>query len=158
MLSDLLIPFTSHAPKADGYDSNPVGQYVNSKHGDFISWFLQQKTAGSNTGTATITVLAASDNSGTGATAVAFSYRKKTTAPAVTAFGAVTAATASGFTTVANEDTEYEIEVNSRALPESLPYVALKLTEVVNDPVSVAVNGFITSPHYVGAGLPAATA
>ena len=158
MISDLVIPFTSHAPKADLYDTNPAGQYVNGKNGDRVSWFLQQKTAGTNTGTATVTVLAASSNSGTGAEAVPFVYRKKTTAVTVTTFGAATAAAAAGFTTTANENTIYEIDVDTHALPEGKPYVALKLTEVVNDPVDGAVIGLIANPRYIGGGIGEATA
>lgn len=158
MLSELMIPFTSHAPKTDLYDTGPVGQYVNTRHGAKVSWFLQNLTAGTNTGTATITVLAASDASGTGAAAVPFKWRKKTAGVANSAFGAVTDATAAGFTTTANENTIYEIEVDASVLPDGKPFVALKPTETVNDPVTGAVLGLVTVPYYVGDGLPQASA
>jgi hypothetical protein len=158
MLTDFAIPFTSHAPGADGYNADPVGQYVNAKNGDAVAWLLQQKSAGTNTGTATITVLAATNNSGSGATAVPFRYRKKTTGTDKTAVGDVTYVSASGVTTTANENTQYEIEVRADELPDGKPYVALKLTEAVNDPVSVAVNGFILKPRYMGDGRAEATA
>lgn len=150
MLTEEMVVFTSHAPKADLYDTSPVGQYVNAGKGGRISFLLQQKTAGTNTGTATITVLAASDTSGTGATAVPFFYRKKTTAVTSDAWGNVTAATASGFTTTANENTQYEIDVDPAALPDGKNFVALKLTETVNDPVDGAVLGVVVRPRYAG--------
>jgi hypothetical protein len=158
MLSELMIPFTSHAPKADLYDTSPAGQYVNTRHGAKVSWFLQQKTAGTNTGTATITVLAASDNAGTGAAAVPFKYRKKNAGVANSTHGNVIDATVAGFTTTANENTLYEIEIDASVLPDGKPFVALKLTETVNDPVDGAVLGLITVPYFVGTGLPEASA
>lgn len=151
--------FTSHAPKADLYDGNPAGTYVKGSAGAFIRWFLQQKTAGTNTGTATVTVLAASDSSGTGATAVPFRYRKKTTGTDKDAFGAVIEVAATGFTTTANEDTIYEIELEvSQNGIDGKPWVALKLTETVNDPVSGAVIGLVCKARYKGHNAPTALA
>lgn len=157
MESEYNVIFTSHAPKADLYDTNPVGTYVKSGAGAFVRWFLQQKTAGTNTGTATVTVLAASDSSGTGATAVPFRYRKKTSGVSSDAFGAVTEVTATGFTTTANEDTIYEIELEvARGLIEGKPWVALKLTETVNDPVTGSVMGMIDGVRNQGQNAPSA--
>lgn len=126
------------SPKTDIYDTNPTSEEVNLKNFLYALFILAQKTAGTNTGTATVTVEECSDGSGTGATAIPFVYRKKTTGASDT-WGAWTAATASGFTTTANEDTIYQVKVKADALSESKPFVRMKLTEVVNDPVSGGV-------------------
>ena len=152
MQSEKSVLFTSHAPQANLYGASPVGTYVKAMAK--VRWVLQQKSAGTNTGTATITVLAASANSGTGAVPVAFRWRKKTTATTSDAWGAVTDSASTGFTTVANENTIYEIEVEPTSLPDGKGWVALKLTQVVADAVDGAVLGYVVAPRYQGQSVP----
>lgn len=138
MLSEEFCIINSHSAAADRYNANPAGDYINAKNFNKITWLLSQATAGTNTGNATVTLLMATAADGTGATAVAFKYRKKTTG-ASAVWGAVTEATSSGFTTTANEDTIYEIEIESAKLDDGYNFVALKLTESTNDPVTGCV-------------------
>ncbi len=138
MLSESSLIVNVISPKTDIYDTNPAGAYINMKYANKVTFLLAQKTAGTNTGTATITVLAATSNGGAGAEAIEFKYRKKTTGASVV-YGNVVDATTAGFTTTANEDTIYEIEVEAAKLPETKPYVTIKLTEAVNDPVTGGV-------------------
>lgn len=145
---------TSHAPAADLYNGNPAGVAVALKQYEQVSFLLQQKTAGTNTGTATVTVEECSAQDGTGAAAVAFRYRKKTTATTSDAWGAWTAASASGFGTTANENTIYEIAVNARDLSDGKPYARVKLTETVNDPVDGAVVAVLYRHRYGGIDKP----
>lgn len=157
MLSESVCIINSHSAAADRYNTNPAGDYINAKYFDKIEWLLSQATAGTNTGTAVVTVLAATDASGTGATAVEFRYRKKTTA-ASAVWGAVTAATTSGFTTTANEDTIYEIELDCAQLAEGSNFVALKLTEGVNDPVTGCVIALGVTSRFKSQTMPDALA
>ena len=126
------------SPVADIYNGNPASDVVNLKEHGNVVFQLFQKTAGTNTGTATVTVMAASSAASSNAAAVVFKYQKKTTG-ASSVYGALTAATTSGFVTTANEDTIYNICVDAADLPDGKPYVYLKLTETVNDPVTGAV-------------------
>jgi hypothetical protein len=70
--------------------------------------------------------------------------------------GAVTNATSAGFSTTAAEDSIYEIEVLSSDLPQSKPWVHLKATEAVDDPVSGCVIALVSEPRYAGLDQPAA--
>ena len=134
LISENLKMVKGISPSADMYDGDPVSDAVQLGKYEKAMFVIHQKTAGTNTGTATITLLASSDASATGAEAIAFKYRKMTNGTSDTESD-ITAATTSGFTTTANEDTAYRIEINSAELPAGKPWVTLKATEVVNDPV-----------------------
>lgn len=129
---------TGLAPAADLYNGNPATDVVSLANYDRALFVLQQKTAGTNTGTATITMEECSTAAGASNVAIAFRYRKKTTGASDT-WGAWIAATTSGFVTTANEDTMYEVEVKADQLSESKPFLRMQLTETVNDPVTGAV-------------------
>lgn len=153
MLTETLHVLDSHAPAADRYNSNPAGDYVNTKYFEKVSFLLHQATAGTNTGTAVVTVNAASAANGTGAEAVAFRYRKKTTG-ASGAWGDITDAAAAGFTTTANEVTVYEIEVEAAKLPDGKPFISLQLTEGTNDPVTASALAIGVNPRYQATSMP----
>src|SRR5262245_34932711 len=89
------------APSDDVYNTNPSTDEVNMGLYDRATFLLFQKTAGTNTGTATITMRACSANDGSNAEAIAFRYRKIPTGTSDT-IGAWTTATTSGFVTTAN--------------------------------------------------------
>jgi hypothetical protein len=153
MLSESFAIINSHSPAADRYNANPVGDYINGKLFDRVEFLLAQATGGTNTGTAVVTVRAASDATGTGAEAVPFKYRKKTTG-ASAVMGAITDVTTAGFTTTANEDTIYEIEVEMTALPATKPFLALLLTEGVNDPVTACAIAIGVCARYQATSMP----
>lgn len=123
------------APSVDIYNATPTSDVVSLRDYQTAVFILRQKTAGTNTGTATMTLEACSDASATGAEAIAFAYAKNEACPADD-FGAWQAATAAGFTTTANKDAVYVAEVKGSDLPRTKPFVRAKLTEVVNDPVA----------------------
>jgi len=153
MLSETFAIVNSHSARADRYDTNPTGDYLNAGRFEKISFLLSQASAGTNTGTAVVTVLAASTDAGANAEAVAFRYRKKTTG-ASAVWGSVIEVAAAGFTTTANEDTIYEIEVPHDGLPDGKPFVALRLTEGVNDPVTACVIAVGVGVRYQGLAQP----
>jgi hypothetical protein len=70
--------------------------------------------------------------------------------------GNVINATASGFTTTANEDSIYEIEVLSSDLPQSKPWVHMLCTEATDNPVNGCVIALLSEPRYGGLTQPVA--
>jgi len=123
------------APSVDIYNATPTSDVVSLRDYQTAAFILRQKTAGTNTGTATMTIEACSDASGSNPEAIAFPYAKNEACPADD-FGAWLAATTAGFTTTANKDAVYVAEVKGTDLPRGKPFVRAKLTEVVNDPVA----------------------
>lgn len=133
------------APDADLYGADPTTDYVSLENYEHLTAMIAHGVGA--TGTVVVTVLAASANDGTGATAIAFKYRKHTV---VATQGAVTAATAAGFTIAAGSNQIAIIEVNADELPDGKPWVALDLNEGVDSPVDAAVIGILSKPRYAG--------
>lgn len=145
---------TGIAPVADIFNGNPVSDVVNLKN--FKKALFLVSHTGGTTGTGNLKVQAVDNPAGANAVDVEFKYAKKVTG-ASDVWGAVTqAVAATGVTTVATEATIYAIEVNADDLPEAKSYVQLKLTEVVNDPVTGAVTIVLLEPRF--GGVPFATA
>lgn len=146
------------APAADRWNTNPATDIVNTKLYGRVAFLVHQE--GGTTGKATLTVEACSDTSGTGAEAVPFLYSVGGTGASANgdATGAVTEAAAAGFDTTANADKLYVIELDAASLPADKPFVRLKATEAVNDPVNGAVEILLYQARYAGAALPTAIA
>lgn len=121
------------SPAADYNATTVTSPYVSLKNHNLLTVLVAHK--GGTTGKSTLTLLAASSVGGAGAVAVPYTYRRKTTGASDT-YSAIAAATAAGIDTVPTEDTIVELFVKSQDLPDGKPYVALVLTEAVNDPVS----------------------
>lgn len=147
-LSEKIHCVTALAASADTYDTSQVSDYISLKNYNSIMFVLMHGTG--TTGTATITVAMASDASGTGATNIPFSYRRVTAVATSDVEGAMTAATASGFTTTAGSDQMYIIEVNGEELDNDKMFVALTATEVVNSPVKGAWLAILGEARYPG--------
>lgn len=146
-------PIKALAPAADRWNTDPITDAINMANFNRLTFLVYQ--SGGTTGNATLTVLASTDASQTSAEAIPFRYRKMTTG-ASDVLGSVTNATAAGFTTTANEDSIYEIEVLSSALPDTKPWVHLKVTEATNDPVNGCIIALVSESRY--GGLTQATA
>lgn len=118
-------------PVADAFDTVQRTDVYNMKN--YIGCeFLIIKGVGT-TGTSTITVNACDDTTPSNRTAIPFRYRAQTSGDT---WGAVTAATASGFTTTAGSNQIYEIIVDGAEIAKTgYGYVELTATEVVNSPV-----------------------
>ena len=154
LLSEQLKIFSGLKPSSDRFSS------VNT-----VNWFsmsLYDKALGildigiGATGTAVVTVLAASDSSGTGAEAIAFS-RRRIGAASDTA-GTLTATASTGFTTTAGGGDMYLLEIDATDLPDGKHYVQFCLTEGVDSPVAAALIVILGAARYAGATLPAAMA
>lgn len=155
LFTEQVKPVKGLSPSADLYNGDPATDIFNMENYDKICFVLHQADGGGTTGKATITVEACDDVSATHKSAIAFKYRKMTTG-ASDVMGAVTAATASGFTTTANEDTVYFIEVSAADLPSGYPFVRMQLTESVNDPVSGSVLAYLMGARYKEPNMPSA--
>lgn len=151
MLSEKVKFVQCLAPLADVFDGDPAGLGVNTKLYEKVLFHLN-KGAGA-TGTATITVEKCSDSAGTGATAIAFKYRKSTTNDT---FGDLTAVSASGVATTAGASQQYLIEVDGRDTDDTLPFVRVQLTEVVDDPCTGSLIAICYEPRYIQANMPTA--
>lgn len=144
------------SPSADRYNTDPASDVVNMANFEKAVFLLHQcKNATSTAGTASVKPQAVSSVAASNAEDLPFKYTKKVTGADDT-MGAVTSVAAgSSFTTTANEDTIYVIEVDARDLPATKQYVQLKLTEVVNAPVIGSVICLLVGYRY---GYPFATA
>lgn len=154
MLSESVAkPIKALAPAADRWNSNPTTDSISMANHHRLTFLVYQ--SGGTTGNATITLLASATSTPGSSTALPFRYRKMTTG-ASDVLGDVTNATDAGFTTTANEDSIYEIEIDSSDLPDGKPWVHMLCTEATNDPVNGCVIALLSEPRY--AGLTHATA
>ena len=144
------------APAADRWNTSPATDIVNGALYQTVTFLVHQ--IGGTTGRATLTVEACSDVSGTGATAVPFRYSIGGTGAGAGGdeTGAVTNAAAAGFSTVANAEKLYLCEIDTSELPADKPFVRLKCTESVDDPVAGAVEIILSGARYAGVALPSA--
>ncbi len=138
------------APAADRWNTNPATDIVKLDEWNKAVFLVHQQ--GGTTGVATLTVEACSDNTGTGATAVAFAYAVGADGAGANSdiMGARTEAAAAGFNTTAAIDALYLIEIRGDQLPDGKPYVRLKCTEAVNDPVNGAVEIMLYEGRFIG--------
>lgn len=127
---------TGLAPAADRFNGSPATDVVNTKYADKVTFLIEH--SGGTSGYATLTVEECDNVTPSNTKAIAFNYRKKTTG-ASAAWGDITAATTSGVATTAAGDQIIEIQVDPAALTAGYPYVRLKCTETVDDPVNGAV-------------------
>lgn len=132
MLSEKHVILNAISPAADGFNTGPNSDVFAMRDLESITFIFQH--VGGTTGNGSLIVKACDDVSANNPTAIAARYRKKTTG-ASDAWGAVTALPTTGVTTVATEDTIYEIEVKATDLPKTQDFVFLDTTEVTNDPV-----------------------
>lgn len=143
LLSEVTNLRVAIAASADIYNGDPTSDYFNMADYRRMT-FVVHHGAGA-VGSATITVVAASDNTGTGAEAIPFRYRVN---GATAAPGTITAATASGFTIAAGANQIAAVEVDAAALPEGKPFLALVATEAVDGAVAGVVLALMSDPRY----------
>lgn len=119
------------APVADAFSGTVRSDVFNMKNYTGCT-FLIYKGVGA-TGTSTVTVNACDDTTPSNRTAIAFRYRANTSSDT---WGAVTAATTTGFATTAGSNHIYEIIVDASELAKAgYGYVELTMVESVDSPV-----------------------
>lgn len=149
LLGQVAIPFHALAAVADAFSGTVASAAWKMNFFQRATAFLHKGVG--TTGTSTITVEACSAADGTGATAIPFKYCKNTNTGAGSAMGAMTAATAAGFTTTAGSNQIYEIEIDAKDLPEGLNWVRIKAVEVVDSPVLGGILVLVHEPKYAQA-------
>jgi hypothetical protein len=117
------------------YNGSPGSDIVSLRDYQEALFVVSQKTGGTNTGVATITIEACDDVSASNTSAIAFDYFKNEAAASSDDFGARQSVAATGFATTANKDAIYMIPVKASDLPDGYPFVRLKTAEAVDDPV-----------------------
>ena len=132
-------------PDADRYNADPASDVVHLELYPGVTFLLMEGAGG--TGTATLTVEECSADDGTGANAIAFQYA---VASDCKTWGALTAATATGYTTVAGANKMVALYVPARSLADGFPYVRVQVTEVANDPVDAAMAALLWGGRYSG--------
>lgn len=138
-------------PVADAFASSMTTDYVNLAQYRSATFLIHTGTATGGTADGVVTVLAASSAAGAGAGAVAFKYRVCASSTTVDTWGALTDAASTGFSMTAGSNYLYVVEVTAEgveAVDPGNPFVALKVTEVTNDPVVAGVLIILGSPRY----------
>jgi hypothetical protein len=142
-------------PVADALAATVYSDVYNMKNANHITFFLMKGVGA--TGTSTLTVEAASTAAAGAVTAIPFKYRLCVSSTSEDTFGALTAATAAGFTTNAASNEIYAIEVDAAdVIATGYPFVRLKAVEVVDSPVVAAVFAVLSELRDQGAVLPEA--
>lgn len=132
------------ASYADFTTTNPATDIVSMKNYNRCTFVLIYGAGA--VGTATVTVESCDTVVPGTATAIAFNYRVCTTPDT---WGEVTACAATGFTTAANADKMYLIEVNAAELYSTNSFVRLQFTEVDSTAVDGTVIAIMSQPRYI---------
>lgn len=147
------LPVMALAPDADRYNTDPATDVVSLAKYEHATFILFEGAGG--TGTVKIEVEECTAADGSGNTAIPFRYRLCETGDT---WGALTAAAATGYTTVAGANKMVAVEIDGDELSEGSPWVRLQLTEVANDPCDAAVAVIMSGPRYAEDVLPTAIA
>lgn len=138
-------------PLADRFATSATTDYIGLRDYARCTFVIHTGNATAGTANGTVTVLAATDNAASGATAMAFRYRVCASSTTVDTWGAWTAATSSGFSMTAGDNYIYEVEVTGDQVASALSggaFVALKVTEVTNDPIDAGVIVVLSDPRF----------
>ncbi|TGE33330.1 hypothetical protein [Desulfosporosinus sp. Sb-LF] len=144
MLDNLNHVVNALPPAADAFSGTVSTDVINMKNYG-SACFVVQFGAGA-VGTATISIEACSDVTPTLTTAIPFFYQACVSGDT---YGAITQATAAGFTTAAAANKVYKIFVTDESLALSgYNYVRLTSVEVVNDPIAGGVVAVLTDGRF----------
>lgn len=133
-------------PKADAFATSATTDFVTVEDYDRIGFLVHTGNATSGTADGVVTVLASAVAAGTSTTALPFKYRVCASSTTVDTWGALTDATATGFSMTAGDNYMYWVELKTDDIVATIdgkPFVALKVTEVTNDPVDASVSIFL---------------
>jgi hypothetical protein len=146
------------AAVADAFAGTLNTDIINMKNAKRCT-FLMHWGVGA-TGTTVVTVDACDDVIASNTTAIAFNYKRLNAAadPATEdTWGALTAATASGFTTIAGSYQMYAIEIDAAVVAATgYGFVRLTCTESVDNPLLGGVIAILSGLRFKGEALPEA--
>lgn len=137
--------------KADLFDTAATTDYVCLRDFRRITFIISTGVATGGTANGTVTLNAATSAAGAGATTMAFRYRACASSTTVDTWGALTTATATGFSMTAASNYIYICEVNAEDVQAALAsanFVSLTVTEVTNDPIVASVIAILSEPRY----------
>lgn len=116
------------APDADRYTSSPASAVIDMRDANSVCFVLEEGDGGVGT---TLVQIEACDADGNNEEALAFHYRLNR--------GTLMACASTGYTTVAGANKVIEFFVDARAVPASLGYVKVQLTEVDSTAVDASI-------------------
>lgn len=137
--------------KADAFDTAATTDYISLASYNRLTFLINTGDATGGTANGTVTLLASASAAGTSTTALTFKYRVCASSTSVDTWGALTDATSSGFSMTAGDNYQYMVEVLAdevEAQAAGKKFVALKVTEVTNDPVPASVTAILSDPRY----------
>jgi hypothetical protein len=132
-------------PVADAFSGTVYSDVINMKNWARVR-FIRFDGVGA-TGTSTLTVEACDNTTPSTVSAIPFRYRE--TGAGTDVFGALTDATASGFTTTAGSNQIVEVWADAEALGASgYGFIRLKCVEVVDSPCLGGILVELHAPRY----------
>lgn len=138
-------------PKTDAFDTSMTTDFISLANYGKITFYIHTGDATAGTANGTVTLLASAVAAGSSTTALAFKYRVCASSTSVDTWGALTDATSSGFSMTAGDNYLYEVEVTADSVEAQAAgkyFVALKVTEVTNDPVPAGVLAVLDDARY----------
>lgn len=138
-------------PAADAFATAATTDFVNLKNYGRVTFVIVTGNATGGTANGTVTVQASAVAAGSSLTAVPFKYRSCASSTSVDTWGALTAATASGFSMTAGDNYLYIVEVSGEDLVAAIdgkPFVACRVTESSNDPIDATIIAILSDPRY----------
>ena len=140
-------------PVADAFATSATTDFVSLKDYRRVTFIIHTGDATAGTADGTVTLLASAVAAGTSTTALAFSYRSCASSASVDTWGNYTEAAAAGFSMTAGDNYIYIVEVSADDLEATSAgkyFVAVKVTEVTNDPVVASCICILSEPRYPG--------
>lgn len=145
------------APAADRFATSGVTDRINMANYGRITFIIHTGDATAGTANGTVTLNAYAAASGGSGTALAFKYQVCASSTTVDTWGALTDATASGFSMTAGDNYIYIVTITADELVAQIdgkPFVELTVTEVSNDPIDAGILVFLDHPRYGGEEVP----
>ena len=137
--------------KTDAFDTSMTTDYISLASYGRITFPINTGDATAGTANGTVTLLASAVAAGSSTTALAFKYRVCASSTSVDTWGALTDAASTGFSMTAGDNYQYLVEITADSVEAQAAgkyFVALKVTEVTNDPCPAGVTAILSEPRY----------
>jgi hypothetical protein len=137
--------------KTDAFDTSMTTDFISLANYGRITFLINTGDATAGTANGTVTLLASAAAAGTSTTALAFKYRVCASSTSVDTWGALTDAASTGFSMTAGDNYQYLVEITADSVEAQAAgkyFVALKVTEVTNDPCPAGVTAILSEPRY----------
>jgi len=138
-------------PKLDAFDTSMTTDFISMANYGRLTFIIHTGDQTSGTANGTVTIQSSAAAAGTSLTAQPFKYRVCASSTSVDTWGALTDAAATGFSMTAGDNYLYVVEVTADMIEATAAgklFVALKVTEVTNDPCPAGVIAILSDPRY----------